>query len=1256
MNPTRPAGKSFNQLHKRLKKGFASVNIKQQQMKTLKRKTEKSKANVLALFMVSTLISFFLLTPFKHANAQCEYIRFEQDFEGDDDDDNFGISVAVSDDGTIMAVSSTDHSSSSSTRGLVRVYKLTSGVWSQLGADIDGQDGAGYSVSMSGDGEVIAIGAPQAYHPIDHGVVKVYRFISGNWTQVGADVIGEAYGDQFGISTSLNTDGSILAVGAFYNGGNGNAHGHTRIFENISGSWTQLGSDIDGESANDHSGISVALSNDGHTVAIGGRFNDGGGTYRGHTRVYEYSSGSWIQEGLDIDGEADGDYSGSSVSISGDGSIVAIGSPQNHAGGMFRGQVRVFQNTNGTWTQLGSSIYGINDYDKAGNSVSLSSDGLMLAVGAPFHAGGGHRRGQVRVFKFNSTNWVQEGSSIFGEDDGDEAGRMSNIALNADGSILIVGADMNAGGGQLRGHVRMFKRTCLPDIQVRACGILINDGDNTPSPVDYTDFGSVPFGNGETHTFRIRNIGTEILNINSITLSGQNASDYIINNAPTSVAINGAATFDVTFVPQAAGVRSATLTVNSDDPDTEEYSFSISGEQTGACLINQVGSTIEGESNYDRSGTSVALNSDGSIVAIGAHLSAGGGVKRGHVKVFRKTCDDWVQLGSNINGEANVDYSGFAIALDAAGTKLAVGAYSNDGNGEDAGHVRVYSFAGGDWVQIGSDIDGEASNDKFGRALALSSDGQTLAVGAHHNDAGGSDRGHVRVFRLNSGNWVQLGSDIDGQSDNESFGFSVSLSSDGSIVAISAPFNSGGGTSRGSVMVYELQSGSWVQLGSNIDGEEDNTVSGNSVDLSTDGKTVAIGCHSNSGGGVNRGHVRVYTFQSGTWNQLGSDIDGEADYDGSGFSLGLSGDGLSLVIGAPYHAGGGTTRGHVRIFKYSAGSWSQVLQDIDGESDQDQFGQALALSEDGQTFIISSMLNDGGGIQRGHVKIFNWKCPACNFMSPLPTEPGTYTASQNGLEESFTCYCDEDFNLLLAMDLDASDAVIPNSGVKLRIEDNYTTSWNNPGGIITNQNGGAIINRKWDVDPSTQPTSPVMVKYFFTDIEFLSIKAALDNLGTVVSAPTDLEFYKLTTSGFDSPHAPGASGIVLSNGPIGTLNTWAYEPILSNHSGEFMVSSFSGGGIGGGAENSSLPVMNVGELSSNKIYPNPFIETLNVQLNVQEGVQTVLSVTDLTGKTLYTFTTDEPRVSLNLANLPSGVYVLNISNISGSGSYKVIRR
>ena len=103
--------------------------------------------------------------------------------------------------------------------------------------------------------------------------------MTSSWTQIGSDLIGEKASDNFGSTgISLSSDGSILAVGAPFNDGNGRDSGHVRIFENINNAWIQIGSDIDGEAAEDRSGISVDLSDDGLIVAIGAWHNDDTGS------------------------------------------------------------------------------------------------------------------------------------------------------------------------------------------------------------------------------------------------------------------------------------------------------------------------------------------------------------------------------------------------------------------------------------------------------------------------------------------------------------------------------------------------------------------------------------------------------------------------------------------------------------------------------------------------------------------------------------------------------------------------------------------------------------------------------------------------------------------------------------------------------------------------------------------------------------------------------------------------------------------
>jgi len=398
----------------------------------------------------------------------------------------------------------------------------------------------------------------------------------------------------------------------------------------------------------------------------------------------------------------------------------------------------------------------------------------------------------------------------------------------------------------------------------------------------------------------------------------------------------------------------------------------------------QLGSDIDGEAAGDEFGSAVAVSEDGSILAVGAAYNDGGGTSAGHVRVYQYASSSWSQLGGDIDGETAQDRSGTSISLSDDGSILAIGARLNDGGGSNFGHVRVYEYASSSWSQLGSDIDGEATNDFSGESVSLSGDGTIVAISATDNDGGGTDAGHVRVYQYSS-SWSQLGGDIDGEAAYDKSGKSISLSDDGTILAVGAYYNDGGGSNAGHVRVYKYASGSWGQLGGDIDGEAAGDLSGYSVSLSDDGTILAVGAYKNDGGGSDAGHVRVYKYASSSWGQLGGDIDGEAAGDWSGFAVSLSGDGTKLAVGAHNNDGGGADAGHVRLYKYASSSWAQLGYDVDGESAGDQSGNSVALSGDGITLAIGAPKNDGAGTDAGSVRV--------HFVSAaLPVELIHFTA------------------------------------------------------------------------------------------------------------------------------------------------------------------------------------------------------------------------------------------------------------------------
>lgn len=393
-------------------------------------------------------LHFFLLIPMMAISQT----QIGQKTEGDNGTDNYGRKVSMSHDGNIVAVAASNHNSFT---GHVRVFENVSGTWTQLGADILGtaaNDRSGSSIALSADGDVIAVGSPTNNNSngISAGNVRVFQYSSGSWIQLGNTIEGIATSDSFGETLDLSADGNILAVGLREHNGNGQNSGQVRIYQNIQGSWTQLGQNINGLQPGDGLGISLSLSDDGSIVAIGANAISTAGGPTGYTVVYQNVAGNWTQLGQVIYGTGPNHKSGYSTSLSSAGNILAIGAINANVSGT----ARIFENIGGTWTQIGQDINAEGTADANGNALSLSSDGTILAVAASINEGSGLYAGHVRIFKNVSNSWVQMGTDIDAEEAYDQFG--SDVALSASGSELIVGAAAATTGNFKKGYAKVY--------------------------------------------------------------------------------------------------------------------------------------------------------------------------------------------------------------------------------------------------------------------------------------------------------------------------------------------------------------------------------------------------------------------------------------------------------------------------------------------------------------------------------------------------------------------------------------------------------------------------------------------------------------------------------------------------------------------------------------------------------------------------------------------------------------------------------
>ena len=426
----------------------------------------------------------------------------------------------------------------------------------------------------------------------------------------------------------------------------------------------------------------------------------------------------------------------------------------------------------------------------------------------------------------------------------------------------------------------------------------------------------------------------------------------------------------------------------------------------------------------DDFGGAVALSADGTTLAVGARRedSAATGVNgdqsdnssdgSGAVYLFRFEGNEWHQQAyiKASNTDAS-DGFGFSLGLSADGTTMAVGSLwegsnatgingdQSDNSAEGSGAAYIFRFDGDEWRQqayVKASITDSIYS--FGSALALSADGETLAVVA---SAEQSDDGAVYVFRFDSADWYQHARfQAEDPEWDAYFGYSLSLSSDGATIAVGAP---GKEQYVGAVYLFRFNGTDWYQQsyiqGSNTgwglnDGcgkDEDpwcfGDKFGTSVSLSADGNTLAVGAmdEDSAATGINGdeednsihspGAAYLFRFDGATWLQqayIKASNTGEWDiFGGHWRSVSLSADGNTLAVGARDEDSAATGingdqndnsangAGAVYLFRFESANWSQFSY-IKGPTtgSSDGFGRVVSLSADGKTLAVGALGED----------------------------------------------------------------------------------------------------------------------------------------------------------------------------------------------------------------------------------------------------------------------------------------------------------
>jgi hypothetical protein len=357
----------------------------------------------------------------------------------------FGNVVRLSGDGNTLAISAYFESSSATgidgnqedesipQAGAVYVFFRTGTTWQQQayikasntgeagkGDEIGDGDQFGFSLSLSNDGNTLAVGAIAEDAPDNSmqsaGAVYVFNRAGRTWTQQAyVRPSNPGAGDLFGYSVALTADGNTLAVGSFDEDGpddKGNGTGAVYVFGRNGGSWTQQAYlRASNAEAADSLGVSVAISLDGNTIVSGALdedclctgVNPNGGsddrasdTSAGAVYVFVRNGSSWTQEAyIKASNTGKEDWFGSRLALSGDGNTIAVGAQledsaargidgkQDDESAQEAGAVYIFTRTGTTWRQQ-NYVKGSNTeaFDEFGSSMAVSRDGKLFAIGA----------------------------------------------------------------------------------------------------------------------------------------------------------------------------------------------------------------------------------------------------------------------------------------------------------------------------------------------------------------------------------------------------------------------------------------------------------------------------------------------------------------------------------------------------------------------------------------------------------------------------------------------------------------------------------------------------------------------------------------------------------------------------------------------------------------------------------------------------------------------------------------------------------
>lgn len=351
-----------------------------------------------------------------------------------------------------------------------------------------------------------------------------------------------------------------------------------------------------------------------------------------------------------------------------------------------------------------------------------------------------------------------------------------------------------------------------------------------------------------------------------------------------------------------------------------------------------------------------------------------GWVKDGGVwKQFWAAVASWVEsklVSSDIQSGDSFSGTLFekSIDIDSAGTTIIAGAPGEDTNGSSSGAAYVFTKSGGIWSQVAKLSPSDATaNQAFGGAVSISGDGSTIAIGARGDN---TNTGAVYIFVNSGGTWVQQAKLIGtGSVSGDNVGYSVDLNDDGNTVLIGAIGDAAQGSLAGTAYVFVRSGSVWTQQAELLSGLADaGDYYGSSTALSDDGNVAIIGAYRDDDTGSSAGAFYLWTRSGSVWSQR--DKERGAAGEAMGFAVDISGDATTVVSTA---LGASGSIGDARVYSWNGSILSQqaTLTASDGAA-PDQFGSGVGINSDGTAIVVGARYDDTDGVSdTGSLYIFN---------------------------------------------------------------------------------------------------------------------------------------------------------------------------------------------------------------------------------------------------------------------------------------------